>query len=455
MRFCSNCGSSVQGGSFCLVCGAKLSIHPPPLLSAPPPLPPPLSTRTSREPAHGKRSKLVPWFLGIAVVLVTSVIGLDRLASTLPPKLSQLPSDDPKQAPRSAKALPPLHIVTTGKLPIVYQGLSLGMSVAEAMSVRPQLEKFSGGKPDQEDYRGGLYDSPESRHLSNMPQIDVDFKDGRADYISAELNEVSPSDAKQLEDHTVNFLGQPDVTHSLPILGEVSHVWVDGDVRLRFKARRLGSDYSRFSPYSVELTFAAYPIHLRNWEEESAKEPLGKLSVEMFKQSWADASADEPVRKVVPRQIGGMRLGMSLQEVRQALGVQGASLDIRTAGEDYSDGSQQLPDGSDFLIAFLRGKLATVIYENVGLDENRWMPELNTLTERYGTPARWVSAGASIGTWVDDHTDLMFTLSIPDEKTGRRRISWNLRDLDLVREHESDGLRKLPTYKTDLHLSFF
>jgi hypothetical protein len=483
--FCSSCGAAVTDGSFCGACGNRVAGEPRPLPSVRPTLQAPtLPPRVPHPEAGGpdqslERRRSLYWLLGTVAVILLLVVA-SVFVSRLPQEQLRSRDQEPKAVnqttqPKTSKKPP--TFATSGALPVTYQGLFLGMTVAQALATRPQLEPIDGGKSDPGARDLVLKDSFESRSRSNAPWVEVWIKDGGIYDIEINMSEISPADAKAFEDHALTFLGDPNVTYAEPVFGKVSHVWIDGDVRLRFDSRRQEKGtvgrwlYSQLSPSHVSLTMAVYPISLERFETSfssaMSEDPLRRLSVAIFRQEWGDHSADltptnpAPALPRAPRQINGVRLGMTAQEVRKALGAQGAFMEIHTIDQDYSQGSLTFSDNREhFNVAFLHGELAFVSYDRSQVDKQLWIPELTTLMDRYGTPTSWFDCCAGmpiVGSWVDNQTEAQFQLSFPDKGTDRGFILWQLMDISMVREHqESEHTRTPPTYKqTDSLKSFF
>lgn len=199
---------------------------------------------------------------------------------------------------------PPLRIESSGRLPQQAQGLSLGMSVAQALSSEANLQPFSRDeKIDPVAPQVGLFGRT-ARGFDNM----LLFEHGSLVHIDFGLTNISPADTAALLEDTLAQLGPP--TKTIWNFPETSQLlWIDGDVRISY------SDQASGSARQPRLEIVDWPVYRRTLL--SARDELVRHQ-EMVQ--WGEETF---APKSLPREFAGVQLGMRPWQMRAALGSSG------------------------------------------------------------------------------------------------------------------------------------
>lgn len=436
-NYCGQCGSQLaEHARFCGSCGSRLEV---------------VDTRTADDLQHGTAplqklgSRRMPLKLllsvgaGLLALSVAASVVVVSIAHSVPSSNKGLPNASSAPTP-SSKELPsnvpkPLSFASGGKLPTSYQGLSLGMTQAEALAARPQLELPEEWNKDPTAQGAFLEDSPSSHSVD--PSVSVTVFQGRVVTIEASKSRISPDDAKAFEDHTLGLLGKPDGSDSVPAQSRQTYVWIDGDVRIKFECY---GEADSFSPRRVGMVMTVYPLYLQ-YSGFYQFGPKAFNSIER-ERDWADTSPDPIVAKEVPREIAGLRLGTSPAEVRAVFGF----ANMRTTYNEHIEGTLTREDGTLIDLEFWRGRLVNVWVHSPPSEKRVWTEQLNTLEGRYGTPSAWLGYAGPKGpvvtaTWADNQTALSFSL-MPGEQNGGARVLWGLRDWRVLQEKKEGEHRQ-------------
>ena len=101
------------------------------------------------------------------------------------------------------KTFPLLHIATSGRLPTSFHELKLGIAFSEAIKLDLRLQNFSGGAA----FLNSNDEAMVQDRTSDGIFLLVTFTHGRAVEVEADLSDVSPEDAENVDSVTFGQLG--------------------------------------------------------------------------------------------------------------------------------------------------------------------------------------------------------------------------------------------------------
>lgn len=167
----------------------------------------------------------------------------------------------------TSTSFPELHFSSSGRMPTKLHIFRLGMTVDEAMDQDPTITEFGADKGSESKPIANKRNTTLSRGISGSGFYETaTFNAGRLIDISSSVSGISPEDASEFNQNTLQQLGTPDAHPSTGVW-----VWIDGDVRIRYENRSGGSPAAGSRTVSVEI--AIYPEKIRGLT--SAENPPG------------------------------------------------------------------------------------------------------------------------------------------------------------------------------------
>lgn len=267
-----------------------------------------------------------------------------------------------------AQQATPFKISSTGVLPTGLHGFQLGMTKSDARNRMPTLRDSPVQKSDS------LYGA-----TSEGFSVNLGFSGDRLYRIESELMRIDPRDAEAFDRSTIMHLGNPQ--KSLYKGPETRcWVWIDGDVRVRYEDGELSDRVSRV----LRLEIVDYPMIL-----SALGAPQGGGDGFVFrsdpiretKAEW-EAPSEPVVRRPLPKEVDGLRLGMEPWEVRRAV----PGIEIASVSEHEAKGMLLQGRNSLTAVGFWDGRLYEFnrFHENVSAVQ--FASILRDITAKLGTP---------------------------------------------------------------------
>jgi len=287
------------------------------------------------------------------------------------------------------------------------------MTVDEAMNEDPTITELGADKSSESKPIANKRNTTLSRGISGSGFYETaTFNAGRLIDISSSVSGISPEDASEFNQNTLQQLGTPDVHPSTNVW-----VWIDGDVRIRYENRAGGSPGPGSRIVSVEI--AIYPEKIKGLM--SAENPSGYN--EYVRHSWGEKTGDVVI-KTLPTELSGLKLRMTPQQVRAVFpSIRIYSMNTRRQQGDFQGGGVVFWDGS---LLFFERDWRNVPDDQIDQVRQRLMVEL-------GTPSDFwfdTDAGFQDLTWEDDHTEIEYMFGKTQSK-GIAQVTMFCRDKQL------------------------
>lgn len=337
-RFCRNCGSQLQkppscgqcgaplpvGSKFCGECGATVgrALDTTPkgrdYQDAGVSVPQPQMVHRPTNDQGATTSVRQPRRMGLGLKLIITMaacfVGWAIYSSSQQPSTSNDSAARPNvQPPASSDSTPlasvlpelkPREIKSSGRLPRVLRGLSLGA---------PYDEAKASAEPSR-------FPSPGVAGL-------VAGGRGRTTLIWSYVRGISPSDAEDFQNTVLLRLGKPDlVVWNGP--DELIWVWIDGDVRMQFQNSLWrdfdppGADFNECPTdgRAVSLTLVDWPSY--STSRFNSDPPTSEffrraraLASSGFGASWGDTTLPSHSYEEPARELAGIQIGMEPWQV--------------------------------------------------------------------------------------------------------------------------------------------
>lgn len=400
---CKQCGAELcKGTQSCSACRT--------LAASDPPTPPLFHGIVDPEEKLDRRLFVMALMAGAiaCLLLLFFLLGSDDKKNhdnlNGPDKSNSAPSAASTNAPSTS---PSLHFNCSGRLPITLHGLRVGVTVEEAMNEDPTItalgaDKGSESRPATKS-QNGLF----TRGNSDSGFYEVaNFQAGKLIDILSTVSGLSPEDASEFNQNTLQQLGPPDVRVYAGPSTDV-WVWIDGDVRIRYTNGAGGSPIPGSRMVSAEI--AVYPEIIKG--ETSADNASGWSGY--IRHWWGDKTGDV-VTKQLPTELSGLKLRMTPQQVRSAL----PGIELFRTNAHRQQGNFQGVDVVfwDGLLDFFDRNWDNVPDDQTAQIRQRLMGELGTPSE----DARF-SEDAETLTWEDGHTKIVYIFGV--SRSGTRGVT--------------------------------
>jgi len=300
-----------------------------------------------------------------------------------------------------------LRFSSSGRLPTRLHALRLGMTEKAAIDEDPTISEFGADKGSRSQpmtkNRCRLF----TRGSSQSGFYDAaNFCGGRLIDISSTVSGLSPQDASDFGQNTLQRLGKPDVRVYAGPSTDV-WVWIDGDVRIRYENRLGGSPVQGSRMVSAEI--AVYPEVIKGLTPAEDEWGWGQ-----YMRRWWGEKTGDVIIKHLPTEYSGLRLGMTPQQVRLAL--PGVELFRVNAHRDQGHSNGATVAFWDGQLSFFDREWEDVPDDQVAQIRQRLMVEL-------GTPSQddKVLDDADTLTWEDGHTKIQYMFGA--SRGGTRAIS--------------------------------
>jgi hypothetical protein len=287
---------------------------------------------------------------------------------------------------------PELHFSSSGKIPTKLHIFRLGMTVDEATDQDPTITELGADKGSESKPIANKQNTTLSRGISGSGFYETaTFNAGRLIDISSSVSGISPEDASEFNQNTLQQLGTPDVHPSTNVW-----VWIDGDVRIRYENQAGGSPAE--GSRTARLEIVIYPDIIKGLT--SAENPSGYN--EYVRHSWGEKIGDVVIKRL-PTELSGLKLGMTPQQVRSVFpSIRIYSMmNARRQQGQFQDVDVAFWDG---LLGFFDRRWESVPDDQISQIRQRLMVEL-------GTPSDFwfdTDAGFQDLTWEDDHTEIEY-----------------------------------------------
>lgn len=296
-----------------------------------------------------------------------------------------------RPASNTSANFPELHFSSSGKIPTKLHVFRLGMTVDEAMNEDPTITELGAEKSSESKPIANKRNTTLSRGIPGSGFYETaTFNAGRLIDISSSVSGISPEDASEFNQNTLQQLGTPDVHPSTDVW-----VWIDGDVRIRYENQAGGSPAE--GSRTARLEIVIYPEIINGLT--SAENPSGYN--EYVRHSWGEKTGDAVIKRL-PTELSGLRLGMTPQQVRSVF----PSIRIYSMNAHQQQGDFQGVDVAfwDGLLGFFDRRWENVPHDQIDQIRQRLMVELGTPSDFWFDK----NAGFQDLTWEDDHTEIEY-----------------------------------------------
>jgi hypothetical protein len=326
-----------------------------------------------------------------SIVILKGVFAPDSTEPAVPPK-----AVGKKEVP----VFPELHIAAAGRLPTRLHGFRLGMTVAEALLADSRLKNL--------DHNKGEVDPSEPNAVLETAASEgffdtLWFRHGRMIQIVSAPGNLGPEDADQVQQNTLNQLGEPNIRHYVGPEKE-SLVWIDGDV---------GIDFYRYRGI-MELTLAAFPELIADIQDKPENEILPKAKrLEEQERFWGMIPDEPPTLKAVPSGISGMELGTQPWQVRTLV----PGMDIFSLSDGRRASGKYAREDYEVSVAFWNGSAYSICITQRGVSIADFERLRSQLIDQYGTPVSDNQIRKSVFLeWDDGSRNLWYAL---EPETGQ------------------------------------
>jgi len=412
MPFCIHCGLPVAAnGGRCSFCGQPSSSSAAPVAGA--------ASRSDESVRNRTVLGLVALAVAIcAAILIAGLLEMRKVEDRRPTEGPLRGSTESLHTPRRLGAAPkPLQFRTSGRLPTTVQGLALGMETDKVLARYPDIKTTDGKEVDAN--RGGALTLHRPDRLPDEMSIVVILHEDRLTYIDINKWGLSWDDAAEFQRNTLAHLGAPDVVVSEGD-DETALVWLDGDIRVRFRNSQAAKCPTRRR--QVELELVVWPAELA----AVSSAPSASWFLNEHRTHWGDAPATSPGPSPLPRELGSVRLRMAPWEVRAA--APGIRLVEWSANK--LQGELNYADGSQLAVHLWNHRVSRIALARRPIpDAEALASERQRLESNYGTPR--LKLGFQGPEWRDESVKFSVVFM-----TGAPKLSatyW-LVDLELDRE---------------------
>jgi hypothetical protein len=279
---------------------------------------------------------------------------------------------------------PALHFATSGRLPIKFGSLQLGMSVADALSSDSNLVNCQEDKNPPSTSDPNITLCPSIHSAPEEFDKSLTFSRGRLVLVLSDLANVSPTDAALFDENTLNQLGKPDVVvYAGP---STEHwVWIDGDIRIQYVNAHYWS--AKEGAHSITMQMAIYPEFLIGYEEASTNTKSDFFRTDdllkIVKRGWGD-DMGQVIVKPLPTGLSNLQLRMTPWQVRAAL----PGIVINTNADHQAQGELDTAN-TKTSVSFWDGMLSNLTVIHNDIPANQFPKLRNDLIEELGTPTGW------------------------------------------------------------------
>ncbi len=366
-------------------------------------------------------------FAGIVVIALISSGDNGATGQATAPAEAQNTEAEP-QAVASAPSFPPLHFVTSGRLPTEFHGTHLGSSVEEVIAQDPGFQECVRGAASPSNPNESL-----CQETPDGYSVILSFMQGRLIDIIANVSAISPGDAALFERSTLTQLGQPAVD-VYDGSSERNLVWIDGDLRIRYTSIH-GTDGSR----TVTMEMAVYPEMMEAMEEGKGRLWTSDLWIKQLKRDWGETSAG-PERAPLPRGFSDVQLRMTPWQVRTAL----PGIAISTFSDREATGKLQ-NDSGETSMDFWDGQVES-IFRSWHIQPDQITKMQHQLIEKFGSPLSCDPNALQL-TWDDGSTDMTYQLNKGGQAAGEVDVWFSDDELSSLQEAANLAANR-PEFKT-------
>lgn len=353
-----------------------------------------------------------------------------------------VPVDRSTETPPSVQVpnFPPLQIQSSGHLPQQVQGVHLGMTIAEAIQVEPDLSTFYPSNKADPTAAEALLVSKTARGFSNT----LEFKGGRLYYMEFELANTSPGDTSLLRSDILAQLGPPSgQVWDFPEITQL--VWIDGDVRIAYEDWAFFSLAGESNGRHPRLIVADWPAY---------KQSLLSSSLDDFSRHHELAKwGEEAVQfRPLPHELDGLQLRMLPWQMRAALGSEG--LERSPCGTNCEGWKKTLPGGGSLNIMLWHDQVIQIAEQFNAIKPSEIRSTEDQLVEEYGTPVDVAPLAATDFKWTDGQVEIDCAVSpgTKEEKDSPASPPWTsctLTDLQLYRARNEEMIsQREPKYES-------
>lgn len=378
---CKRCGSELtENGQFCPQCGYSAAIT----TAAPTQEKSKLDDESRR---RKKQQKVKVYFGAIFAVFILVIFFIARssdMNKTNNGDSADTASDSDASTPSvvtPTNNFPALHFTSSGRLPINFDSLQLGMSVADALSADSNLVNCQEDKNPPSTSDPNITLCPSTHSAREEYDNSLTFSRGRLVLVISDFANVSPEDAAQFDENTLNQLGKPDVVVFDGPSAE-HWVWIDGDIRIQY----VNSHYWSQDAHSIRMQMAIYPEFLVGYEESTntASELFRNDDLlKIVKRGWGD-DMGQVIVKPLTTGLSNLQLRMAPWQVRAAL----PGIVINTNAEHQAQGEL---DTANVItsVTFWDGMLSGFRVNRYDIPVNQFPKLRDDLIGEFGTPSAW------------------------------------------------------------------
>lgn len=389
--------------------------------------------------ARRKRKIVLIAALGVFVLVLLLIASLTE---TTQQQQISVPVDRSTETPLPVQVpnFPPLQIQSSGHLPQQVQGVHLGMTIAEAIQVEPDLSTFYPSKKADPTAAEALLVAKTARGFSNT----LEFKGGRLHYMEFELANMSPEDTSLLRSDILAQLGPPSgQMWDFPEITQL--VWIDGDVRIAYEDWAFFSLAGESNGRHPRLIVADWPAYKQSllsssMDESSKYHELAK---------WGEEAVQF---RPLPHELDGLQLRMLPWQMRAALGSEG--LERSPCGTNCEGWKKTLPGGGSLNIMLWHNQVTQITEQFNAIKPSEIRSAEDQLVELYGTPVDVAPLAATDFKWTDGQVEVDCAVSAgtKEEKDSPASPPWTsctLTDLQLYRARNEEMIsQREPKYES-------